>query len=125
MCSGFHSVVKSSSWTELFQLSELFLLVLGEKTLVGSAREWMQGESLGDSMVVTVLAEGEIQRTMLRAPCVRLCMGKEEANTRRTTYTALRIEISLSPTSRDAPRGFRVLRVRHVGGRHSAQYPTG
>ena len=79
---------------ELFQLSERFPLVLGEKTLVGSVREWVQGESLGDSMVVSVLAKGEIQRTMPRAPCMRVCMGKE-ASVRWTTDTALRIEISL------------------------------
>ena len=64
---------------ELFQLSELFLLVLGEKTLVGSARErGVRGESLGDSMVVVVAVKGGFGRTTLRAACLRVCMGEEE-----------------------------------------------
>lgn len=39
MCSGFHSVAKSSLWMELSQLTESFLFVLREKTLVGSVQE--------------------------------------------------------------------------------------
>lgn len=50
MSSGLHSVAKSSSWIELFQLSELFRFELEGKTWVGSARErGVRGESLGDS----------------------------------------------------------------------------
>lgn len=79
MCSGFHSVAKSSSWTELFQLSELFLFELGEKTLVGSARErGVRGESLGDSRAVVGTLKGGFGRRTLRAACLRVCMGGEE-----------------------------------------------
>jgi len=61
---------------ELFQLSELFLFELGEKTLVGSTRErGVRGESLGDSRAVVGLVKGGLGRTTLRAACLRVCMG--------------------------------------------------
>ena len=63
---------------------------------------------MGDSMVVAVAAEGELRRTISRAACPRVRMGEEDKAV-WTTYTVLdrdldRIEISLSPTSRDATR---------------------
>jgi len=76
MSSGLHSVAKSSSWTELFQLSELFLFDLGEKTWEGSTRErGVRGESLGDRRAVAVPVKGGCGRTTLRAVCLRVCMG--------------------------------------------------
>ena len=61
---------------ELFQLSELFLFELVEKTWVGSTRErGVWGESLGDSNEVGVLLKGGRGRTTLRAACLRVCMG--------------------------------------------------
>ena len=79
MSSGFHSVAKSSSWMELFQLSELFLFELEGKTGVGRTRErGVRGESLGDSSVVDAPLKGGRGRTTLRAACLRVCMGEEE-----------------------------------------------
>jgi hypothetical protein len=78
VCSGFHSAVEPSSWMELFQLFELFLLALREKTLVGNARERLRGESLGESMVAAVPTEGRFWRTMARAACLCVCVGEEE-----------------------------------------------
>jgi len=76
MSSCFHSVAKSSSWTELFQLSELFLFELEEKTWVGSTRErGVRGEPLGDRRAVAVPVKGGCGRTTLRAVCLRVCMG--------------------------------------------------
>jgi hypothetical protein len=61
---------------ELFQLSELFLLEEGEKSLVGSTRErGVRGESVGDSMAVAGPFKGGFGRTTLRAACLRVCMG--------------------------------------------------
>ena len=61
---------------ELFQLSELFLFELVEKTWVGSTRErGVWGESLGDSSEVGVLLKGGRGRTTLRAACLRVCMA--------------------------------------------------
>jgi len=61
---------------ELFQLSELFLFEVGEKTLVGSTRErGVRGEPLGDSKVVANPVKGGFGRTTLRAACLRVCMG--------------------------------------------------
>ena len=69
-------MAKSSSWIELFQLSELFLFELGEKTLVGSTRErGVRGEALGDSSEVDAPLKGGWGRTTLRAACLRVCMG--------------------------------------------------
>lgn len=76
MSSGLHSVAKSSSWMELFQLSELFRFELVEKTWVGSTRErGVRGESLGDSSEADAAPKGGWGRTTVRAACLRVCMG--------------------------------------------------
>ena len=64
---------------ELFQLSELFLLELGEKTLVGSARErGVCGPSFGDSRAVAGPSTDGCGRRRLSAACLRVCIGEEE-----------------------------------------------